>query len=485
MATFLNTFYWHDYETWGAAPARDKPCQFAGVRTDEQLDIVGEPLTLYCQPPADSLPHPEACLVTGITPQQAQQRGVGDRQFMAEIQRELARPGTCGVGYNSIRFDDEVTRYGLYRNFYDPYEREWKNGNSRWDIIDMLRLARALRPAGIEWPNDAEGRPSFKLEALTEANNLAHEAAHDALSDVYATIAVARLVKQRQPELYRYVFELRKKQRVAALVDLKRRRPLLHISSMFGVERGCAALVVPLAMHPVNANAVVVFDLSADPAPLLSCNSEQIRERVFSTRDALPEGVERLPLKLVHLNKCPIVATAKLLDDTAARRLGIDKTACERHWQQLLAADIADKIQQVFAESQFARSSDPEQQLYDGFLKDRDKQTAVAVREADAAALSTTTFSFYDQRLPELLFRYRARNFPASLTVAERQLWREHCLQRIDGAGEEGFLTLAALQQRVGELRAEGGLTAGQDRILAQLLDHGRGLAAQLRADSG
>ncbi len=75
-----------------------------------------------------------------------------EAEFIARIHAELAHPGTCGVGYNSIRFDDEFTRYTLYRNFYDPYAREWQNGCSRWDIIDMLRLTRALRRRGSSGP---------------------------------------------------------------------------------------------------------------------------------------------------------------------------------------------------------------------------------------------------------------------------------------------------------------------------------------------
>ena len=200
------TLYWHDYETSGVNPALDRPLQFAGIRTDEDLNVIGEPITHYCLPPLDRLPHPQACLITGLTPQFLMDKGLPEPEFMTAINRQLSRPGTCAVSYNSIRFDDEVTRFALYRNFYDPYEREWKNGNSRWDIIDMLRLARALRPAGIEWPNHEDGAPSFRLEDLTAANGLEHGAAHDALSDVHATIAVARLVRSKQPKLYDYVY---------------------------------------------------------------------------------------------------------------------------------------------------------------------------------------------------------------------------------------------------------------------------------------
>jgi exodeoxyribonuclease-1 len=208
------SFYWHDYETWGADPSRDRPAQFAGVRTDASLNIIGKPLMAYCRPGDDLLPHPEACLVTGITPQQARAQGVCEAEFFELIHQQLSHPGTCGVGYNNIRFDDEITRYGLFRNFFDPYAREWQNGNSRWDTIDMVRLTHALRPEGIEWPTREDGTPSFRLEQLTLANNIAHQGAHDALSDVYASIDLARLVRARQPRLFDFALELRNKKKL-------------------------------------------------------------------------------------------------------------------------------------------------------------------------------------------------------------------------------------------------------------------------------
>ena len=163
---------------------RDRASQFAGVRTDLDLNEIEAPLMMYCQPAYDYLPHPQACLVTGITPQTAQQEGLPECEFIRRIHAAFSRPQTCVAGYNSIRFDDELTRQLLYRNFYDPYEREWKHGNSRWDIIDMLRLCHALRPEGLQWPQRDDGAVSFRLETLSAANGLLHENAHDALSDV-------------------------------------------------------------------------------------------------------------------------------------------------------------------------------------------------------------------------------------------------------------------------------------------------------------
>lgn len=449
------TLYWHDYETWGEIPARDRPSQFAGVRTDTDLNIIGAPLMLYCQPTTDMLPKPEACLITGITPQQALAQGVPEPEFIRRVHAELSRPGTCGVGYNTLRFDDEVTRYTLYRNFYDPYEREWRHGNSRWDIIDMVRLTRALRPEGIEWPLKEDGSPSFRLEDLTAANGISHSGAHDALADVHATIAVARLIKTRQPELYDYLFNLRSKHKVAALVDILNRKPLLHISSMYPASRGCAAVVAPLAMHPGNSNGVIVFDLSADPTPLLTLSAAEIRARLFTRSADLPVDVERLPLKVVHLNKCPVLTTVKLLDSAAQARWGIDLARCEAHWQQLRGTDLAATLREVFSGSEFEPAADPEQQLYSGFLSDADKHTCEAVRCATPEQLATQTFVFHDRRLPELLFRYRARHFPQSLSAPEQAQWQQFRTERLTdpaaGAGivlEEYLLQLDALEQR-------------------------------------
>ena len=465
----MTTLYWHDYETWGEVPARDRPAQFAGLRTDTDLNPIGDPLEIYCQPATDVLPKPDACLITGITPQTAMTKGIPEPRFIAAIHAELALPGTCGVGYNTLRFDDEVTRYALYRNFFDPYEREWKGGNSRWDIIDMVRLTHALRPEGIEWPSREDGLPSFKLEHLTAANGISHVGAHDALSDVRATVELARLIKTRQPALYDHVFELRRKQAVARLIDLKQRKPLLHISSKISAANGCAAVVAPLAMHPLNKNAVIVCNLSANPEPLLALSAEEIRHRLYLRSEMLDEDEERIPLKLVHLNKCPVLTTVKLLDSAAAQRCQIDLARCEAHWQRLRGAEISAKLQAVFSRSEFEPSSDPEQQLYDGFIADADKRICERVRRSSPQQLAGLTAQFTDPRLQELLFRYRARHFSATLTDAERQKWEAWRKARLTDPALGGGIVLQQMHARIAEIRALGGLTSSQELILSDL----------------
>ncbi len=433
-----DTFYWHDYETFGADPSRDRPVQFAGLRTDLDLNPVGEPLVMFARPANDFLPHPQACLVTGISPQLALERGMPECEFIGRILQELACPGTCGVGYNSLRFDDEVTRHTLYRNFYEPYAREWQNGNSRWDIIDLVRTASALRPEGIEWPLREDGLPSFRLEDLTAANGISHEAAHDALSDVHATIALARLVRERQPRLYDYVLNHRDKRSVQALLDIATMKPVLHVSGMFGAQRHNIALIVPLALHPVNRNEMICFDLGADPAPLLELAPEQLGELLFSRAEDLPEGVERPGLKSVHINRCPVLVTAKMADPATAERLGINGQRCRQHLAALRDYRARDqkaftgKLQAMFAGRSFEPVTDPDRMLYSGgFFSERDKQVMGEVRASSPEELASASFPFEDSRLPEMLFRYRARNFPGSLSPEERAQWEEYRFARL------------------------------------------------------
>ena len=476
-----DTFYWHDYETFGTDPSRDRPVQFAGLRTDMQLNVVGEPLVLFSQPARDALPHPEACLVTGITPQRALAEGVSEAEFIRQIHAELSRPGTCGVGYNSIRFDDEVTRYTLYRNFHDPYEHTWRNGNSRWDILDTVRLTCALRPEGIEWPLDGDGYPVFGLEALCEANGIRHETAHDALSDVEATIGLARLIRERQPKLFDYAVGMRRKQAVWERLDIAAMKPVLHVSGMFGNRRHNVALVSPLAQHPTNKNEVICFDLAEDPATLADLDADTLRERLFVASGDLPEGTERPGLKSIHVNRSPLVATPKLVADPAtAERLGLDVERCREHWRRLRGLPgLVDKVQAVYRGRDLPQHTDPDRMLYSGgFFGDDDRRVMQQVRAASPDELRERTFAFQDARLPEMLFRYRARNFPDSLSPQERGQWEDFRFQYLTEPEAGASITLEELQRRVESLRSDGGLTPERRELLDKLLEYGDSLLA-------
>jgi exodeoxyribonuclease-1 len=475
-----HTFLWHDYETFGAEPRRDRPAQFAAIRTDADLNEIGEPIMLYCQPAPDYLPDPQACLITGITPQHCLEHGVPEHEFAATICAAFSEPGTIGVGYNTIRFDDEVTRFLLWRNLMDPYAREWQNGCGRWDMLDVVRMAYALRPDGITWPRHDDGRPSFKLEHLTRDNGLVHDAAHDALSDVRATIALARLLRSKQPKLFDFCLELRRKDKVAEQMglhlDRALRQPFLHVSGMFPAERGCLSMVWPLATHPTNKNEVLVWDCRHDPSELFNLDVETIRQRLFTRAADMPDGMTRLPVKSVHLNKSPmLVSNLKTLSTQMAARWELDIERCLAHARVAASGpDMAAVWQKVFQREASPAAIDVDEDLYGGFVSTGDRRRLESLRTETPPKLAALRPSFEDERLSHLLFRYRARNFPHTLAEEEQQAWEDHRAARLfDGAGgartiDQLFAEIDALSETADE-RAE--------EILGALYDYAEMIA--------
>ena len=444
------TFFIYDYESFGVNPATDRPAQFAGIRTDADFNIIGEPIMFYCKQTNDYLPAPDAVLVTGITPQQCNELGLAEPEFAEAILSEFSRPNTCVMGYNNIRYDDEMTRYTFYRNFIDPYEYSWKNGNSRWDLLDLVRACYALRPEGINWAYDEDGMPSFRLEKLTQANGIEHENAHDAMADVYATIAMAKLIKQKQPKLFQFFFENRGKKEVERLIDTAEMTPLVHVSGMLGNYRGNCTWIAPLAWHPLNQNAVIVCDLSANIDDLLNKSAVELRNNLYTKKSDLEQkGVLPVPLKLVHINKCPIIAPAKTLLAENAARLGIDRELCLQNLAKLRnSVDIRNKVEEIFKEErQFEPNDNVETELYAGFFNNNDKNNLAILRQLPPEKLSEHGLTFEDKRIPELLFHYRARHFYKMLTRTEQLKWDKYRRRKL----EQSAVKFSEDLQRLGE----------------------------------
>jgi exodeoxyribonuclease I len=512
-----HTFLWHDYETFGINPRVDRPSQFAAIRTDADLNVIGEPIMLYCQPAPDYLPDPTSCLITGITPQTCLERGIPEHEFAAQIEAALSQPGTIGVGYNTIRFDDEFTRFMLWRNLRDPYAREWQNNCGRWDLMDVVRTAYALRPDGINWPLkdispeelasiatkesrnttnniatqaintldtaiNTSQKPSFKLEDLTKTNGLAHEAAHDALSDVQATIDLARLIKKTNPKLFDFCFSLHKKDRVAAELGLpttlQNARPFLHISGMFPSEKGCIAIMFPLAMHPTNKNEMIAWDLAHDPSELALLKPDEVRLRMFTKAADLPAGITRLPIKTVHLNKSPmVISSLKTLSPEMAQKWGIDIAAQMQNAEKATELPDMSALWPVIFQrpaTENAASPDVDADLYGGFVGNNDRRRLTQLITLIPEKLAEARTGFEDERLEELVFRYKARNFPDILNDDEQERWYEHCCAKLQN-GEGGARTLEAFYAQLNELSKTADAKA--NRILVTLAEYADSLA--------
>ena len=465
------SFLFYDLETFGKDPRTTRIAQFAAIRTDADLNEIDAPISVYVKPAEDLLPSPGATLVTGITPQQALRDGIHEAAAFALIQDEMARPETCSLGYNSLRFDDEFIRFGLFRNFYDPYEREWRGGNSRWDLLDVLRMAHALRPEGLAWPRNEKGDPSFKLEHLAEANGVREGDAHEALSDVRALIGLARKLKAAQPRLWEYALRLRDKRFAASLVDVAAMTPLLHVSQRYPATRLCAAPVLPIARHPRIDNRILVFDLTHDPQSLLERDADDIAATLYLRAEQLPEGVERIALKELHLNRCPALMAWHHLRQPDFERLGIVPDEVESRVKQLQAVGpaLAEKVRRVFAKDEMRSASDVDASLYDGFLAEGDKRLFQDVRTTPPEALSHRSIPFRDGRLPELLFRYRARNWPETLSAEERERWDDYRRRRLRGPVGLSEYSFESVRQELTELRTRGDLDARKLALLDQV----------------
>lgn len=447
MTDATPTIYWHDYETFGLNQRLDRPAQFAGWRTDMSFNcLTDKPDIWYCRPSMDYLPEPTSCLITGITPQMAEEKGVSEHDFAANIRAQMTRPGTLSVGYNSMKFDDEVTRHLFWRNLYDPYEREWSEGCSRWDLFPFVLAVWALRPEGIEWPKNGGPDPvkanlySFRLEKLTRANGLEHSHAHDAASDVEATIALARLLAQRQPRLWQWALNNRSKAAVRAALETG--RPCVCVDPSAGQRRGFLRIVIPITVGPVNKNEYLVWDCRENPDELLGMSAEDIRRRAFGSKTMLAEGEERLPLSVIKINTSPFVCSdLRVLTPRVCERFGLDLEQIVKNGARLteIQKEVVSPVYMSRTREEGAKPPEPDTDaaLYSDMIQNADRPMMQRIQglspEAIAQGVAEGRLNFEDHRLTEVLWRLRGRSWPESLSPEELEKWRDFCARRLSG----------------------------------------------------
>ncbi|QIQ42114.1 MAG: exodeoxyribonuclease I [Buchnera aphidicola (Microlophium carnosum)] len=418
------TFLFYDYETFGIHPSLDKPAQFACIRTDINLNIIDKPQYFYCFPSDDYLPDPNSVLITHITPQYTEKYGSNEYYFSKKIHEILIKPNTCIIGYNNIHFDDEITRNIFYRNFFDPYEWSWKNGNSRWDLLNLLRVCYALRPIGIKWPKNKLGLPSFKLSDLTTINNIVHSNAHDAISDVYATIEIAKLIKKNQPRLFDFFLNIRKKNALYKLIDLKKFKPIIYVSSCFGALRHNMSFVLPIIWDQNNTNIVIAIDLFKNVKELI-----RICKKIYFD-DFFIKNLFNLGVVLLYLNRCPMLAPVQTVRQEDYNRLNFDKSLLKNNINLIKNNNFFIKnIKIIFSkEKKNIKSCNVDLEIYNSFFDLHDKKIIRSIRNTKPVLLKKINFNFHDARLNDLLFRYRARNFFDTLDNNEKKIWLKHCL---------------------------------------------------------
>lgn len=447
----MRSFFFYDLETSGLNARSQRIMQFAGQRTDANLQPVGEPVNILVKLSDDILPEPYAIMVTGITPQMTLADGLTEPEFARYITEEVFTPGTVAVGYNNVRFDDEFIRHTLWRNFFDPYEWAWSEDRGRWDMLDVVRMTRALRPDGIEWPVDDNGVPTNRLELLAKANKLVHTKAHDALSDVEALISLAQLIRAKQPQLFEYLLKMRDKNEVASLVNLEDPRPFVYASGRYGSAYDFTTVAFPIAPGP-KPNSVLVYDLRYDPQGFIGATPQALASTLFADRDTrAQDGFVALPVKELTYNKCPAVAPLGVYDDASQARLKLPLDTIETHLTLLTKhREFAEAVRTAFEMREpYEPSIDVEGQLYDGFMPEKDKVKCAAVRNAGEQDLADFHPQFIDERLVELLLRYKARWFGQALAEDERKHWEAYRSAKLASSLPSYLQTLAKLAETV------------------------------------
>ena len=439
----MKTFFFYDLETSGFSPQNDRIMQFAGQRTDENLNRIGEPVNILIRLNDDVLPSPSALMVTKISPQKTVEEGYTEAEFAKMLVEEYFTPDTVIVGYNNVRFDDVHIQHLLWRNFYPPYDWQWKDGRSRWDLLDVVRMIRALRPEGINWPfvvNEGTGEKfaANKLELLTKENGILHENAHDAMSDVDGLIDVARLLKEKQPQIFDYLFKIRSKNEVQKLVNLENPKPFVYTSGRFKVKFEKTTVAFPIA--PAKNQNVIVWDLRFSPEKFIDWSEDQILENItadFETRSS--DDFEPIAAKILQYNKCPAVAPMGVLTEENRQRLKIDLAEIQKnldvlrknpHFAENLRSAF-ERRSEVFQDKSSAEKPAPEARLFEGFVSKSDDIKIEAVRNSTDRELADFHPDFADERLTDLLLHYKARNFPKSLSSQEKELWEEYRVENL------------------------------------------------------
>lgn len=475
MAT---SFYFYDLETSGINSRSGRIMQFAGQRVDLDLKTIGSPDNFFIKITPDILPEPEAVLITGITPQKTLADGISEVEFLDYFYKNIATPNTVFVGFNTIRFDDEFIRFLNYRNFYDAYEWQWQNGNSKWDMLDVSRITRALRPDGINWPFTSDGKPSNKLELLASVNKLLHDNAHDALSDVNATISLAKLIKQKQPKLFDYMFAMRDKKAIEKLVS--KSEPFIYSSGKYSGDYEKTTIAVTLANHPTQKGAFFVYDLRFDPKPFATKKVNELAEMLI--KYIYKDDELKLPVKMMQSNRCPAIAPLSVLDAKSPKRLKIDINQINKNLKTLLDySDFGNKIQEAVKINEKLKQTgflvdinDVDSQLYEGFFNDADKTKMRVVRAADQNGLADLNLDFDDSRLEKLLLLYKARQFPKSLSPDEQKAWQKYLDIKLLEGGEQS--QLAKYMSKINELAEKTETTDNQKYLLEELKIYGESI---------
>lgn len=486
-------FSWYDLETSGTSNSQDQIYQFAAIKTDRDLNIIPHTeVNIMCKPRPDVVPHPMAFLTHGIDINQLKMNGMTEFELAAFVHDYmLSSSGNIISGYNNMAFDDIFLRQLMYRNMQPPYEHEYKDGNSRFDAFKYIQMIYAFRPDILEWAKNEDGGVSMKLDAMAQANGIVHENAHDALSDVHATIGITKIVKERNPRSFDFFLNLMDKDLNRSIMS--RKQPLLHVSGIFGRDVRNTSMILPVAIDKGNKNKFLCIDLRQDPTDMLAMSSAEIKKYLFTKRSELPEGHPIVPAIGVQTNNLPVIMDAKsTLSSGLADRLSLDLDACYQNMEKIQGnREFMTTLQNAFLNSKEPPKDAYEQLYSNGFINNNDARirhtlTAVTGNNGNRDTFSIETESTHvaamrmqdSIRHQELITRSKWGNFYQELiesenfSPAELYQWSKYLVSRLTSNEGHSGLTVDEYASELALVESEVCLTDAQVEMMRDVTAH-------------
>lgn len=453
-------YLFYDIETSGFNPAFDQIIQFAAILTDAEF-AEAERHNILIRVRPDVAPSPGALLTHRIPVEKTLADGLPEYEAIVAIHRLLNRPDTISIGYNSLDFDDKFLRFSFYRNLLTPYTHQWANGCGRMDLYPITIMYWLYRPESVQWPR-INGEVRLKLELLSALNDLAEGPAHDALVDVEATVALARRLREAEPAFWEtcagYFDKKEDGKRAEALEGIKGLEAYpagLLVHPRIGRQNNFRAPVLFLGTSEVYQNQTLWLRLDE---PALAAITEETVAESYVIRKRLGDVGFVLPPE------------SKLLADER-RELVLKNVHWLRNHRAILEALQAYHRQFRYPE---VPDVDADAALYEqGFMKDVEKVRCQRFHDAPPWEKSALVgdFSGYTRLLAE---RVLARNYRLAYRFDSYQDY----LRRVQMVGEPGppqdykgnpRRTPAEVLLKIRQRRAEGGLDADDEEILADL----------------
>lgn len=449
-------FVFYDLETTGISPEFDQPLQFAAIWTDENF-VEKDRVNIRCRLAPHILPSPQALVVTRVTPDQLTDPKLPSlfefSQQVAEFTERWAP--AIWVGYNTMKFDEEVLRQTFYQNLSPNIYATQFNGNTRFDILPAVYAAYVREPDLLVWPTDDTGRRSFKLDRLAPANGFNAHNAHDALGDVEATIHIARLISKRSPALWAELLDNAHKARVQA--KLESFRPYELVTRFGGGEPRSYVGCFCGYSHGNSAQAAF-FDLdAANPAEFLNVSDETL----FAAVNATPKIIRG-----VSTNKAPALLEHTAPNAEHLRRAGVIAEAPD--FRRRVGAAMAAR----FVEDPDAPPKPVERQIYWAFYSNADKQLLHEFQRETWPRRQEIVASLSDPRLRQLGRRLVAFHSPELLSAEELALFQGYLSEKwsTSDAPETEWMTFEKAQAALDDLRATGAAALDELNAIASFL---------------